>query len=148
MGFFRRYIYGPSRKKPQKQKVHAAQTQRGRAAQGAAGAETFDFHEGLVVGPSATCKHNPPTGTVVVEILRADGILMALDVFRASYPAPNGPFFPLPNLPATHVRPGTGGAHQEFEFDLNGPHPIELPEHLVAKINIGATRARVWWSCE
>ena len=90
MSLWRRYIYGPSRTKPQKQKARAVRTQDGRAAQGAAGAEVFDFHESLVVGPSRTGKHHPSAGTVVVEILRADGILMALDVFRASYPAPGG----------------------------------------------------------
>jgi hypothetical protein len=153
MGFFKRYIYGPSRTKPKEEQVHKASPAAGRTAPGPsspAGTEDFNFHEGLVAtaGPSATCKHIPPAGTAVVEIMRADGTILAMDVFRASFPAPAGPWFPLPNLPATHVRPGTGSAHQEFEFDMYGPHPIELPDHLAAKTNIGATRARVWWSCE
>lgn len=159
MGFIRRYIYGPSRKKPQAEQVHKAQPRvdrtapgpasPARPATGAAGAEVLNFSEGLVAtaGPSITCRHIPSAGTVVVELMRADGTLMAMDVFRANFPAPGGAWFPLPNLPSTYVRPGAGRSHQEFEFDLNGQHPIELPEHLAAKRDIGATRARVWWSC-
>ena len=116
---------------------------------GTGGAEVFRFHEGLTTGGGNRIgKHSPISGTAVVEILTGSGQIMALDVFEVVSPAPRGPWKPLEGVPATYVVPGnTNRGHQEFEFRLDGPHPLKLPEHLAAKTTIGGVTAKVWWSC-
>jgi len=117
---------------------------------GTGGATVFEFHEGLTTGGGSRIgKHSPVSGTAVVEILTGGGQIMALDVFEVASPAPSGPWSPLEGVPATHVVSGeTNRGHQEFEFRLDGPHPLKLPEHLAAKTTIGGVTAKVWWSCE
>jgi hypothetical protein len=118
---------------------------------GPGAAERFAFQDGLKVtggGGTRIGKYSPQPGCVVVEIYDSAGRLLALDVFSAPVPAPGGPWKPLPHIHATKVVPGmTNRPHQEFEFDLNGDHPIVLPQHLLDKIEIGGVTAKVWWSC-
>jgi hypothetical protein len=114
--------------------------------------DRFHFHEGLVAtkgGGSQIGKYSPQAGCAIVEIHDQAGRILALDVFKTSEPAPRGPWKPLPGVCATKVVPGdTGRPHQEFEFGLAGPHPLELPQHLLDKMSIGGTLAKVWISCE
>ena len=117
---------------------------------GTTGATVLNFHEGLTTtGGNKIGKHSPRRGTAVVEIHSANGSIMALDVFEVDKQAPSGPWTPLAGTPATYVIPGdTNIGHQEFEFALDGPHPIKLPVHLAAKTTIGGKTAKIWWSCE
>ena len=127
----------------------AKQTTPPQGLPGHPGPEVYDFHEGLTTGGGNRIgKHSPISGTAVVEILTGSGAIMALDVFEVVSPAPRGPWKPLEGVPATHVVSGeTNRGHQEFEFRLDGPHPLKLPEHLAAKTTIGGVTAKIWWSC-
>jgi hypothetical protein len=94
----------------------------------------------------------PTPGTAVVELLNEHGDTLIMDILQVADPAPQGPLHLVGSGPATFVRVPHGPifyAHQAFVIDLkNKPYPIELPEHLLDKIPLGATNARIWWSCE
>jgi len=115
-------------------------------------ADVFDFREGLtaaVNGPSPkVAKYIVQPGTAAVEVYDTAGRLMAYDVFKATEPAPRGAWYPVKGKPATLVVPGqTSTPQQEFEFDFGDAHPITMPEHILAKREIGGRTIKVWWSC-
>lgn len=94
----------------------------------------------------------PAPGTAVVELLDEHGNTLIMDILSVADPAPTGPLRLEDGTPATYVRVPHGPkfyAHQAFGFSLDQkPYPIELPQHLLDKISLGATNARIWWSCE
>jgi hypothetical protein len=94
----------------------------------------------------------PTPGTAVVELLNANGDTLIMDILKVADPAPRGPLRIANEDPATFVRVPLGPifqSHQAFVINLdNTPYPIDLPQHLLDKIPLGATRARIWWSCE
>jgi len=95
---------------------------------------------------------HPAPGTAVVELLDTEGNTLMMDILRVDEPAPRGPLRLYDGSPATFVIVPHGPveyAHQSFSFALGKPpYPLDLPAHLLDKVKLGATRARVWWSCE
>ena len=93
----------------------------------------------------------PPPGCMIVEITDEAGNMLMLEVIEAEYPAPPGSWSPESG-PSTIVNVGeTGFSHQAFSFELGGVKPEympDLPDRFMEKVNIGATRAYVFWSCE
>lgn len=94
----------------------------------------------------------PSPGTAVVELLNATGDTLMMDILKVADPAPRGPMRLSNGSPSTFVIVPHGPveyAHQAFGFSLDEPeYPISLPQHLLDKISLGATNARIWWSCE
>jgi hypothetical protein len=95
---------------------------------------------------------HPAPGTAVVELIDAHGNTLMMDLIKTENAAPRGPLRLSNGDPATFVIVPHGSveyAHQAFSFDLTKlPYPLELPKHLLDKVQLGAERARVWWSCE
>jgi hypothetical protein len=164
MGFWRRLFYGQEHTEPQTPPTPAsrrdelydriiAEAEKNvtswTGVSGTAGsAEVFDFKENIAVstGPQPGI-HQPRPGTAVVEVVGPNGLL-AMDVFAVTEPAPSGPFKYGP-IASTHVVVGdTNCGHQEFEFPLDGPHPVELPKHIKDKGELGGHTIKIWWSCE
>jgi len=94
----------------------------------------------------------PLPGTAVVELLDAHGDTLIMDILKVGDAAPRGPMHLPDGSPSTFVIVPHGPveyAHQAFAFNLNEPEfPIDLPQHLLDKIPLGAISARIWWSCE
>ena len=94
----------------------------------------------------------PPPGCMIVEICDEAGNMLMLEVIPAEYPAPPGAGWSPESGPATFVSVGeTGFCHQAFSYELDGVKPEympALPDRFMEKVNIGATRAYIYWSCE
>lgn len=92
----------------------------------------------------------PAPGTMLIELVDYHNHTLFMETVETSRPAPTGSWVPQAGNPSTFVRVGqTGWAHQAFQFQFDGDHPVKLPADLVAKAKkLGARRAYVWWSCE
>lgn len=107
-------------------------------------AETFHFRENLVANGSAPrfAQRVPPAGHACVEVLDADGNVLAMDTFPAPA-APSGAYH-VCGRPATFVVDGkTGRAQQEFTCSI-ADCPVPLPGHIANR----SGTLRVWWNCE
>jgi hypothetical protein len=115
--------------------------------------ERLGLVETVHVGVGMNRKRVRPTpGTAVVELLNETGDTLIMDILLVDDAAPAGPLRLSNGGVATYVRVPHGSlfySHQAFDFELDElPYPIELPQHLLDKISLGATKARIWWSCE
>ena len=89
----------------------------------------------------------PAKGTILVEVLGSSGETLIIDTIKAHEPAPKGPWH-VSGKPTTYVCVGdTGHAHQTFSCTLD-EIPFKLPDHILAKAELGATVFNIWWSCE
>lgn len=114
----------------------------------ASAAENLNLTEKVFVTVGIDRKRvHPAPGTILVEVLGAQGQTLTIDTFKAPKPAPKGPWH-VNEKPATFVAVGeTGNAHQAFNCSID-ECPVELPENIRSKIELGATSLNVWWSCE
>ena len=115
--------------------------------------ERLGLVETVHVGVGLNRKRVRPTpGTAVVELLNEHGDTLIMDILKVADAAPIGPLYIANEAPATFVKVPHGPifhSHQAFVINLdNTPYPIDLPQHLLDKIPLGATKARIWWSCE
>ena len=111
--------------------------------------ERLGFVETVYVGVGLDrTRMRPAPGTMIVELVDSGGNTLAVDMLAVDEPASPSPVR-FNGKPATYVKVGkTGFRHQSFSYALDEPAPIDLPEHLKAKAQIGARRVNVWWSCE
>jgi hypothetical protein len=148
---------GPEVKQAKRPAVRPA-TPAGRAPRSApAGSDAFRFREGAgarvqksgarSAGVPQFGKYAPRPGTCAVEVYHEDGQLMAYDMFRVDEVPPAAAHLINKYPSCTDVTHGrTGFSHVELKFDLKGEHPVELPEHILAKRELGARYAKLWWS--
>jgi hypothetical protein len=112
--------------------------------------EKLGLTENVYVGVGLDRRRvRPPPGTMIIEMVDRGGNTLMIDTVPTEKQAPRGPFHVL-GRPATYVQIGaTGYAHQAFAFFVDEPeYPVEIPQHLLDKIELGAQKVRVWWSCE
>jgi len=111
-------------------------------------AEDLNLTEKVFVSVGVDRKRvHPAKGTILIEVLGASGETLILDTIKATEPAPRGPWH-VAGKPTTYVCVGTTGhSHQAFACVLD-EIPFQLPDHILAKVDLGATSFNIWWSCE
>lgn len=113
--------------------------------------ENFDFSEsvGAEVNPLPSfVRDAPPPGAATLIVLDESASEIAKDRVRVSESAPTGAVH-IAGQPATYHRVGgTGNAHQEVLVDMDDRLPIEIPDHIAEKADLGGEKLRLLWSCE
>lgn len=113
--------------------------------------DSFDFSEsvGAEVNPLPSfVRDAPPAGAATLIVMDEQAQEIAKDRVRVSEPAPTGAVH-IAGQPATYHRVGgTGNAHQEVLVDMDDRLPIEIPDHIAEKADLGGEKLRLLWSCE
>lgn len=94
------------------------------------------------VTTNTVARHVPKPGTAIVELLREDGSLLALDT------VPAAPSLPGEGIQYTNVVVPNGPKeyrHIEFTVASSQPMPFPLPDHLK---RADVASVKVWWSQE
>lgn len=112
--------------------------------------ERLGLVEKIYVGVGLDRKRmRPPPGMAIVEVVGRNQHTFVVDTIIVDSPAPKGPFR-VNGRPVTFVKDGPSGlSHQAFYLRFDEPDENNIvPDHLRAKIELGAIGANVWWSCE